>query len=712
MKRAHFLVWVILIFSRSLFAQDQTNFTQFYLNPYLINPSYVGIDGKASLSLLYRKQWATIKDAPQLANVTFHSPVSRRVSLGLSATDDQKGLLHSSGLMLTFGYNMPLSDESFFRFGLSGGISSNSVDMKRLEGFTDQALGSLLESNMSVLGNTGISFHLHTFHAGVSLPVIFQPSYVSRDAFSITEIDPFQSVILHFSNRFYFNENRNVFEPYVIYRMASGLPPQFEVAGIVHLNHVLYAGASFKQDFGISALGGVKLKNAMSLGASYTLKNSGVNELNSPTYEVSIGLLLGQRKKDTPMYSFVNTEKEKHKKIHGKSASEMLAEKRKAEELARKQQLDAAAKRKQQDELAKKQAEVNAQRQRELEKKKQEEELRKQQALAQQQQQQKQTTPVQTNTQPTQTTNPIKNTNTTSPSNAEIVRKQQEELARRQQEELARKQQEELSRKQQEELARKQQEELARKQQEELARKQQEELARKQQEELDRKQQDELARKQQEEAARKQQAELARKQQEELARKQQEELARRQQEEARRRAEEQALVQAREEQTEPETFQSTIRQDTVVVTHKPRFNHIDAAMEVLNVEVTEHNEQDEKERISRLTLHAEDPDEHHEGGSHPNSERHEFVQKGDHKAELDVADYVVAGVFKEESNAKHFADGLKKLGFKVKYGHLTEKAVWYVYLFQGSDINEARNQRDRYRKMKIFRDAWLLTVHH
>jgi type IX secretion system PorP/SprF family membrane protein len=693
MNREHFLIWVILIFSQGLFAQDQANFTQFYLNPYLLNPSYVGIDGRPSLTLTYRKQWATIKDGPQIGNVTFHSPISRRLSFGLSATDDQKGLLQNSGIMLSFGYNVPLSPESFIRFGLSGGITSNTVDLKRLEGFNDQALARLLENNMSVNGNAGISFHLHSFHAGVSLPNIFEPSFVSQDEFTITKIDPFQSLVFHFSNRFYFANNHHVFEPYVLYRMANGLAPQFEVAGVLHLNHIVWVGGSFKQDFGISGLGGIKLKNTLAIGASYSIANSGENQLNSPTYEISLGLLLGKRKKDTPVYSFVNTEKEKLRKGTGKSASEMLAEKHRKEELAKRAQMDAAAKKKEQDELNRRQAQVDAQRQREAEEKKRQEELKRQQALAQQQQSVKPTTPVQNNVvQNNVAQNNVGQNNPVTPkpvtqnnaqSAADIVRKQQEEQARLQREEAARREQEELARKQQEELARKQQEELARKQQEELARKQQEELARKQQEELARKQRDE---------ERLRQMALAR-----------------QQEADRKRAEEEAKQRAL---TEQEQLSSTIKKDTMVITHKPRFNHIDATMEVLNVEVTEHNEQDEKERIARLTLHAADPDEHHTGETHPNGERHEFVRKGEHKEELDVADYVVTGVFAQQSNAKHFSDGLRKLGFKADYGHLTEKAVWYVYLFQGSDINEARTQRDRYRKMKIFRDAWLLTVHH
>lgn len=670
MKRQHFLVCLILLFCECGYAQDQTNFTHFYLNPYLINPSYAGIDGRASLMLLYRKQWSTIKDGPQIGNVTFHAPISRRISFGISATDDQKGLLHSSGGMLSFAYNVPLSPQSFFRFGMSGGIASNSVDLQKLE-LSDPALANLLDNNMSVLGNAGVSVHLHTFHAGFSLPVIFAPSYVSKDAFTITEIDPFQSIIFHFSNRFYFNNDRNVFEPYAMYRMIDGLPPQFEVAGILHMNHAVWIGGSFKEDFGISALGGIKLKNSLAIGAAYTLKNSGINELNSPTYEVSLGILFGKRRDQTPLYSFVHTEKEKIKK-KGKSSSEQIAEKRKQDEIARKKAMDEAAKKKQQEEIAKKQELINAQRAQEQEKKKQEDELKRQQMLAEQQARQNQASQ-----------------NQLAQNNADALKKQQEDAARRQQEETLRKQQEDAARQQQEELARKQQEDLARKQQEDAARKLQEETARKQQ------------------------AETARRQQEETARRQQEENQRREAELAERKRQEEELARAqRGQQTQPEQYTSTIRKDTVVVKHKPRFNHIDASMEVLNVEVTEHNEQDEKERIARLAAHADDPDQHHEGGDHPNSERHEFVKKGGHEDELDVADYVVTGVFKLESNARHFTDGLKKLGFKAKYGHLTEKAVWYVYLHQGTDINEARTERDRYRKMKIFRDAWLLTVHH
>jgi type IX secretion system PorP/SprF family membrane protein len=598
MKRRFLSVWILSFMVFAVCAQDQTNFTQFYLNPFIINPSYAGIDGRTCITLIYRNQWATIPDGPRISNLSIHTPISQRVSTGLSVTNDQRGILKTSGLSLTFAYSVPFGEASFLRFGISAGGSFNTVDLKKLEGISDPELGKIMGNNSSLLGNSGLSVHLKTFHFGVAMPVIFAPAYVSKDAFSVTEIKPFQSLIFHASNRFYFNNDTYIFEPYLTYRMNADLPPQFEVAGIVHLNHVLWAGGSFKQDFGISALGGIKLKNTLAIGGSYSLKKSGINELNSPTYEVTLGLLLGKRKKDTEMYSFVNTQKEKKKKGTGKSASEMLAQKHAQEEQAKKLQ-NAAAKKKQ-DELA-----------------------------AQKKQQ------------------------------AETAKKQQEALAKQKQEEAAA-------------LA------LATKQ-----KTQTETIAAQQ------KTQAETLKKQQEDAAR---DEVAKNEAKEVARKQAEEQFRKEQEAA--------------------PLKSSIRSDTMVVKHKPRFNAIDPSLEVINVEITEHTEDDEKERIARLALHAKDPDEHHGEDNHPNAERHEFAKRGNHANELPVSDYVISGVFKEEKNAKHFADGLKKLGFKVSYGHLTEKAVWYVYLHQSNDIHLARSERDRYRKMKIFRDAWLLTVHN
>lgn len=496
MRRKRWFIFLILLCSSVAKAQDQTNFSHFYLNPYLINPSYAGIDGQAALSLVYRKQWMTIDGAPTIANFSLQAPVSPRVSFGLSITNDAKGLLNNSAALLTFGYNIPLAEHAFIRFGISGGGSWNTVDMSKLDALNnDLALGNILESNAALTGNAGISFHINTFQFGASMPTMFSPSYLSENDFNITEIEPFQSIIVNASNRFYFADDKHVFEPYALYRINANLPPQFEVAGILHLNHIVWLGGAYKQDFGISALGGIKLKNMFAVGASYSLQNSGVNELNSPSFEISLNLLLGKRKKDAPLYSFVNTVKEKEKKPVRKSASEQIAEKRRLEEEARK--------------------------------------------------------------------------------------KQQEELARQ-------------------------------KKEEEEARKKAEELARKAQEE-----------------------------------------------EAERVREAEALA----KNTPPPPVEEPVKQDTTAETAPPAIDG-----------------------------------------------RHETHKRGAHANELQSGDYIIVGAFSSQANAQRYTRGLQQLGYQANNGHLTSKNLWYVYIYRSNDINAARIERDKYRKLRMFKDAWLLTV--
>ena len=507
MRRIGVSSFLLVFIATSAIGQDQTNFTQFYSNPYLYNPSYVGIDGQSAVSFMYRKQWMSVEGGPAIANFSLQTPLSPRAGFGISITNDARGLLNNSSVLLTFGYNVALAEHSFIRFGISGGGAWNTLDMAKLESLNDDpALANILENNASLTGNAGISFHIKTFQFGASMPTIFSPSYLSQDEFSITEIKPFQSLIINASNRFYFGDDKHIFEPYALYRINADLPPQFEVAGVLHLNHVIWLGGSFKEDFGISALGGVKVKNALAIGASYSLQNSGANELNSPSFEVSLSFLLGKRKKNAPIYSFVNTVKEKEKKPLRKSASELIAEKRKVEEEARKKQLEEQARLKKEEDEAKKRAE-------------------------------------------------------------ELAAKARAEEAQR---------------------------------------------------------------------AKAEEAERAR-----------------QAEEARAR-------------------EALAAKNTPVV--KPA-DTVTAPVPVVP------------------------------------KERHETVKRGSHPKELPVGDYIIAGVFSSEANAIKYAGGLKQLAYKGDNGYLSRKGLWYVYIYHSNDINEARIERDKFRKMRMFKDAWLLTIH-
>ena len=466
-------------------AQDISNFSQFFLNPYTLNPSYAGIEGRPAFFLTYRKQWTTIQGAPVLANFSFHNALNKRLSIGLNLNNDQRGITNTSSILITAGYTVPIDNETFVRFGLSAGYAYNSIDWDKVGTFSDPALSNLLTKTSTLLGNAGVSFHKKTFHGGIAMPNLFQPIYLSNESFSITALKPFQSVVLHASNRFYFNKDKNVFEPYLIYRLNNGLPSQFEAAAIVHLQHVVWIGASYKQQFGISGLLGFKIQNLFAVGFSYSIQNAGANQLAAPSYEIQLGFLAGKKRKEVLAYSFVDTHKEKAPK---KTAAELAAERKKQQQI-------------------------------------------KDQKLAED-------------------------------------KKNKEALL----------------------------------------------------------------------AAKKQKADSLR-------------------EEARKKDQADSLARV-------------------------------------------------QKAISDQQHLAQNPNDtlvHH-------ADRHEFVKREENSEDLAEGNYVVVGVFQSRANAESFVNGLKRMSFGAKYGFLTEKAYWYVYLFQSDDINAVRAERDKNRGLILFKDAWLLTV--
>lgn len=233
-----------------------------------------------------------------------------------------------------------VAEDKMVRFGLSIGSAWNRVDAAGIVNASpdDPALTLAVKNNLYLQGNFGVSYHSKTLHAGISLPQLFQPAYSATEAFQVTSVSPFQSIVVHASNRFYFNRSKSVFEPYVIYRLNQNRPSQFELATLVHLENKLWFGAGFRQGLGASAMAGVKLNKAATLGYSFTTGFSKESQVVRPTHEVQIALLLGKRHKDAApveIYSFVNTDIQKKKKTPAQLAAERKA---RQEALARKYQ--------------------------------------------------------------------------------------------------------------------------------------------------------------------------------------------------------------------------------------------------------------------------------------------------------------------------------------------------------------------------------------
>ena len=157
MKRLVSLVILTLFLSLIAKAQSPGPFyRQFFFNPYLFNPAYVAINNRPEANLVYRQQWTNFKDAPVTAGFNVQLPTHERVALGFSMMTDKQVLVRNSNFMATFGYILPIADNQSLRFGMSGGVGMNKLDLSSEElDANDPLLMNASGSNVYFDGNFG-----------------------------------------------------------------------------------------------------------------------------------------------------------------------------------------------------------------------------------------------------------------------------------------------------------------------------------------------------------------------------------------------------------------------------------------------------------------------------------------------------------------------------------------------------------------------------
>jgi cell division septation protein DedD len=89
------------------------------------------------------------------------------------------------------------------------------------------------------------------------------------------------------------------------------------------------------------------------------------------------------------------------------------------------------------------------------------------------------------------------------------------------------------------------------------------------------------------------------------------------------------------------------------------------------------------------------------------------VKAGNHPDEFPPGHYVIVGAFRNKQNAAAHNALLRSAGYPSNYAFLSQKLLYYVYVFKSdSDLEAARVERNRVRSLLTYQfpDAWVLTV--
>ncbi len=149
------LLLCVFATSRNVTAQQDIYYTQWILNPYLVNCAVAGWDGYTAVNLMSRNQWVGIPGSPNTQAVTAQtrilknsfiargtkvrkksksSSISGRVGLGAYAYNDRVGLIDRTGIQFTYAYHIPFKT-SQLSFGLSLNMYQFKINWDKIQAY-------------------------------------------------------------------------------------------------------------------------------------------------------------------------------------------------------------------------------------------------------------------------------------------------------------------------------------------------------------------------------------------------------------------------------------------------------------------------------------------------------------------------------------------------------------------------------------------------
>ncbi len=277
---------------QSIQAQQDAQYTQYMYNTLAVNPAYAGSRGVFSIGALHRSQWVGLDGAPTTLTLNFHTPVSKRVGLGLSIVDDEigNGTNQDTYFDAAFSYTIPLGVERKLSFGVKAGGHFLNIDFTKLRNYDVETNLVNIDKRFSPNFGAGIYYHTDRFYTGLSIPNFLQTEHFDSSGNSASFLAK-ERLNIYLITGYVFDLNRNVkFKPAGLLKAVKGAPLQIDLSANFLFNDKFTLGAAYRWDAAVSALFGFQISEQLMLGLAYDRETTdlGATQFNDGSFEVML----------------------------------------------------------------------------------------------------------------------------------------------------------------------------------------------------------------------------------------------------------------------------------------------------------------------------------------------------------------------------------------------------------------------------------------
>lgn len=260
-------------------------------NMSVINPGYATDDAEViNFGALYRAQWVGSEGGPTTGTFFAHSPIAKKVEMGISVVHDEIGdVVKESNVYVDFAYVLNLNESNKLSFGIKGGATFYSTNFNGFiysDELPDPAFAENLSKTFPNIG-VGAFYFGENYYLGLSSPNLLKSKHLEKQdgviATGVEEIHYF------FTGGYVFNLNDNLkFKPAFMTKAVAGAPMSLDLTANFLINNVFELGAGYRWDDSVSGLVNFKITPSLRIGYAYDYTLSNLGKFNTGSHEIML----------------------------------------------------------------------------------------------------------------------------------------------------------------------------------------------------------------------------------------------------------------------------------------------------------------------------------------------------------------------------------------------------------------------------------------
>ena len=292
----------LILVTGTAIAQQVPFSSQYYANPFVINPAFTGNHENVNAFLTHRSQWTGIAGSPQTSYLTVDGPVEdKNIGLGLNFYSDVTDITSRTAGFVNYSYKLKINDDNHLYFGAAVGVINNRIDFSKavVRDANDPYLFTESQSKAAFSGDFGMAYTWKKLEVGFCAPQIVgnKITYKKTD-----NENSYYTLARHYQGtvKYVFDlvkEKEITIYPLAMVRFATGSVIQYDMNVVADWKSKGWVGVTYHSNYAVAVSGGVRYKN-LAIGYAYDIGIGKVKKYTGSTSELLLSYTFGGVKKE------------------------------------------------------------------------------------------------------------------------------------------------------------------------------------------------------------------------------------------------------------------------------------------------------------------------------------------------------------------------------------------------------------------------------